>query len=177
MLGRISCPLALALASLATGAGAAGATTTGCARATAVADDARALRHARDAVLCLVNRERARRGRPRLRASRALARAAGAHSREMASRGYAGHVSPSGAGAAARARRAGYGRARLVGETIAWGARRRGSPAALVRALMRSPAHRRLLLDRRFREIGVGLSARTPRAGPGATLTIALGRP
>jgi uncharacterized protein YkwD len=163
------------------GAGSAGADDGGCAAAGAVADDA-TVKQAVDAVLCLVNGERAQHGLRRVRASSALTRSAQAHSRDMVQRRYFSHVSPGGENPRERVVDSGYARKRgapKVGETIAWGSGQRGTPAELVRSFMGSAPHRRILLDRRFRDVGIGLVPATPLAnvaGGGATLTIDFGR-
>lgn len=151
-----------------------------CAQAASTAD-ATTLGQASDAVLCLVNRERARRGRAPLRASLLLDRSARRHSRDMVVRQYFSHVTPSGLNARQRISRSGYVRRRRsckVAEAIAWGTEDESSPAALVRTFMNSRGHRRILLDRRYRDIGVGLVLGAPISdmGRGATLTLDLGR-
>lgn len=161
------------------GAGAARADGDGCARAATIAYST-TLHLASDSVLCLVNSERVMRGLRPLRASRLLHRAAQRHSDDMVARSYFSHVSPNGMNVRQRVRRTGYLRRRsggTVGETIGWGANRQATPAGLVGSFMSSAAHRPLLLDRRFREIGVGLALGAPVAGArGATLTLDFGR-
>jgi uncharacterized protein YkwD len=60
---------------------------------------------------------------------------------------------------------------------LAWGTRGRSTPAAAVEAWMESDRHRRVLLRRRYRDVGVGVALGTPvRTGPaGATYAAALG--
>jgi uncharacterized protein YkwD len=163
------------------GAASARADDGGCAAAGAIADGA-TIKEAVDAVLCLVNGERAQHGLSRVRASSALTRSAQAHSRDMVARGYFSHVTPGGENPRQRVVHCGYARkrgARKVGETIAWGSGRRGTPAELVRLFMGSAPHRRILLDRRFRDVGIGLVPAAPVAGvpvAGVTLTIDFGR-
>jgi len=167
------------VACCALGAGTAAAAGDGCARAAAVADDA-TLRLASDSVLCVVNSARAMHGVRPLRASRLLHRSAQRHSRDMVARRFFSHVSPNGMNARQRIVRTGYLRRRpggKIGETIGWGSDRQATPAELVSSFMNSAAHRPLLLDRRFREIGVGLALGAPVAGmDGATLTLDFGR-
>lgn len=162
------------------GSGTASAGESGCAQAASTAD-ATTLGQASDSVLCLVNGERARRGLGPLRPSRLLDRSARAHSRDMVARQYFSHVTPSGANARRRISRSGYlrrGSACTVAETIAWGTEDQGTPAELVRTFMSSPGHRRILLDRRYRDIGVGLVLGAPVGGMGngTTLTLDFGR-
>jgi len=162
------------------GSGTASAAESGCAQAAATADTT-TLVQASDAVMCLVNGERARRGLAPLRAQRLLNRSAQAHSRDMVARQYFEHVSPNGVNVRQRIARAGYLRKRsacTIGETIAWGTESQSTPAELVRMFMTSPGHRRIMLDRRYRDIGVGLALGAPVSGmdDGATLTLDFGR-
>jgi uncharacterized protein YkwD len=162
------------------GAGPASAAESGCARAAELAD-ATTLKRASRSVLCLVNGERARRGIAPLRASRLLARSARAHSRDMVARQYFSHVTPNGMNPRQRIRRSGYmykSISCMLGETIGWGIERDGTPAELVRAFMESTSHHDVLLDRRYRDIGVGLVLGAPIGvqGRGATLTLDFGR-
>ena len=129
------------------------------------------------ATLCLVNRERTRRGLRPLRANRHLVAAARAHSADMVRRGYFEH------GAfATRIRRHGYGtggHAWTLGENIAWGSAELATPASIVNAWMHSPGHRANILYRGFREAGVGVAAGVPDAEAaregGATYTLDFG--
>lgn len=57
---------------------------------------------------------------------------------------------------------------RSVGLALAWGWGERVSPAATVRAWPASPSHRRLLLSRDFRHIGVGVAQGAPLPHPPA---------
>jgi uncharacterized protein YkwD len=134
----------------------------------------------RAAVRCLVNAVRADHGLPRLRPSAELNRAADAHSADMVARHYFEHRSPEGASVADRARQAGYlGRARdwELGEDIGWGTGSMSTPAAIVQAWMNSPPHRRIILDRGFRDVGVGVAPGVPVPGltGGATFVLDLG--
>ena len=162
------------------GAGPASAAESGCAQAAKLAD-ATTLKRASRSVLCLVNGERARRGIAPLRASRLLARTARAHSRDMVARRYFSHITPNGMNPRQRIRRSGYlykSPAARLGETIGWGIERDGTPAELVRAFMQSASHHDVLLDRHYRDIGVGLVLGAPigTTGRGATLTLDFGR-
>ena len=140
------------------------------------------LPRAYNAILCLVNQERARRGLRALRRSDELTRAAVNHSADMVSRQYFGHASLEGETARERALRTGYFRgsaAGLVEEALAVGWAQLSTPRALVSNLMRSPSHRSILLNRRLRDVGVGLVLGAPQrlAGfSGATLTLTVGR-
>jgi uncharacterized protein YkwD len=113
-------------------------------------------------VVRAVNRARARYGLARLRAVRSLSRAADHHSWEMLAANYFAHVSSNGGSMGRRVRR--FARYRHVGEVLARTRRcGRRSARRAVRMWLRSPAHRGVLLSRRYRRIGVG--ARGGRLG------------
>ena len=125
-------------------------------------------------VLRLLNAARAHHGAPPLRADRRLARAAAAHSRDMVANRYFAHRSRTGERPSQRIAHAGWmhGRRRWhVGENLAWGTLRRARPAAIVVAWLRSPAHRRIMLDRRYRFVGVGVARGIPFPGSRYGLT------
>ena len=137
---------------------------------------------AADAVIvCLVNAERAKRGIPRLTVAKALTRAAAAHSADMVKRKYFSHVTPAGTTPRGRIQRAGYllTRTSAVNETLSIGVAERAVPAQLVQALMDDGPHRRIVLSRAYRNMGVGLVLGYPSASAGdqaTTLTITYGR-
>ena len=123
--------------------------------------------HARLGVttVCLVNRARQRRGLRRLRMDRRLSLAALRHAADMVRRSYFTHDSFSGARFSARLFRAGYMRGTVgwrVGENLAWGGGRSSTPRSVVRRWLNSPSHRANVLDRGFRDIGVGVSPGVP---------------
>ncbi|MDP2712891.1 MAG: CAP domain-containing protein [Solirubrobacteraceae bacterium] len=134
-------------------------------------------------ILCLVNRERRSRGLRSVRTSRALTSAARAHTRDMIVRGFFAHVDPDGVTPRRRAARAGYagGAAKaLIEEALAFGTAQLSTPRRLVRMLMADPHHRRTLLGRHWRHIGIGIAIGAPGLdvpGRGATLTLNFGRP
>jgi uncharacterized protein YkwD len=125
------------------------------------------------ATLCLVNQERTRRGRAALRSNRELAKVANAYAAEMVRRRFFAHVSPGGTTLTSRVKdRTSYlsGVTQwALGENLAWGSGERASAQQTVRAWMSSPGHRRIILDRRFRDLGVGIALGTPAGGRGAT--------
>ena len=136
----------------------------------------------RDAVLCLHNRERARHGLPRLREDPKLRRAAERHTSGMVSERFFEHISPSGATMVDRVRRTGYtkhARAWALGENIAWGSGGLATAAEIHRSWMRSAGHRANILQRSFREIGIGIETGLPvrlsAAQSGATYTTDFG--
>jgi len=140
-----NCQIAVAAASMAPGA-------------------APSIRLARASV-CLINNRRTRRGLPRLRINNRLTKAAMWHTHDMVRRSYFGHLSRRGRDVVDRLRGARYLGGRFswaVAENLAWGSGNLGTPRQIVRAWMRSPGHRRNILDRRYREIGIGVIARGP---------------
>lgn len=157
-------------------AGPATAAKRGCAHAFVI-PKAETVAQAHDAILCLLNTQRARRRTRALRRSAPLTRAAQDHSTDMVANGFFGHASPDGETPHQRAQRAGYAGG-LVQETLAFGWARLSSPTSLLATLMGSPVHRRVLLDRRLRDIGIGLVLGAPQSGMagGATLTLNLAR-
>jgi uncharacterized protein YkwD len=132
------------------------------------------------AVVCEVNHERGARGRPALAAQPVLTLAARRHARDMVRRRYFSHVTPSGRTLIDRMRSAGYlgrrAQSWAVGETLAWGSGELAEPAAIVDAWMRSRSHRRVLLSRAYREIGVAVEPGTPFGPAGSTYAAELGR-
>ena len=148
----------------------AGASASSCALASASPSSV-ANRTAIRTTACLLNEERVKRGLHKLRLNGRLSMAAARHARDMVHRHYFSHFSPSGSTFLQRIKRTGYlSRARswTAGENIAWGMGGRGNPAAIVGAWMRSPGHRANILRGRYREMGLGISRRSPR-GRGAT--------
>lgn len=121
-----------------------------------------------NATVCLLNRERARHGMRSLRANRNLSLAALAHTQDMVRQRYFEHVSKAGLDVVDRLLSTGYlGRVRswAVGENLAWGTDTLSTPSQTVAAWMRSPPHRKNILNRRFREVGIGVVFHTPSAG------------
>jgi uncharacterized protein YkwD len=58
-----------------------------------------------------------------------------------------------------------------MGETIAWGSGARATPALIVHSWLASPGHRAILLDGRYKDLGVGIALGAPGRGDGATFT------
>lgn len=108
------------------------------------------------AIVRSIDRHRADYGLRSLRPSRALARAADFHSREMLAANYFAHSSRNGASFATRIHR--FTRARRVGETLAYITGCRYKPVHRVVSMwMHSPMHRAILLSRGFSRVGIGL--------------------
>ncbi len=136
----------------------------------------------RSAVLCLHNAERARHGLPRLSESPRLRRAAKRHSSHMVDARFFDHTSPSGTTMLDRIRRTGYtsgARGWSLGENIAWGSGRLATASQIQRAWMKSPGHRANILQRSFRQIGIGIETGLPvrlsASQSGATYTTDFG--
>jgi uncharacterized protein YkwD len=100
----------------------------------------------------LVNEERVDHGCAALTANDQLTAAARAHSAWMGRTGAFSHTGRAGSNFVSRAKAAGY--ARPSAENIAWGYR---SAAEVVNAWMKSPGHRRNLLDCGARTFAVGV--------------------
>ncbi len=58
-----------------------------------------------------------------------------------------------------------HGRLNRIGEILAWGEGRLSTPRAAVRSWLHSPPHRRVLLGRNYRDIGVGVAIGSPYGG------------
>jgi uncharacterized protein YkwD len=100
-------------------------------------------------IIRALNNARASYGLPKLLSSRGLARAADAHSKTMRRTNTLGHGDMK-----RRVRR--YVRSRKVGENLAWMS---GCNAgAIVNMWLNSGPHRKIMLSRSFRRIGVGRS-------------------
>jgi uncharacterized protein YkwD len=108
-------------------------------------------------MLDLANRERARAGRPPLKASRQLSEAARRHAENMARRGVLNHTLD-GRTFDQRISDTGYNFS-AAGENIFMG----GDAAAAIAFWMRSPGHQRNLLSSEFKEIGIGASTGAQR--------------
>ena len=116
-------------------------------------------------LMTLVNHMRAKHHLHRLAMVASLERASRAHSRQMVRRGYFGHNSASGESVGARLIRFGYAATGCtcwtVGENIAYGYQASATPHAIFMAWWHSPAHRRVMLTRRFRNLGIGRASGT----------------
>ena len=132
-------------------------------------------------MLRLINHARTSRGLHAVGIHAALDKAALAHSRDMIARDYFAHSSYVGASVAMRARGAGYstsGWSRWeVGEVIAWGASYRGTPETIFKAWMHSREHRRIILIKRWRDVGLGACRGTFKGLSGVVMyTVDVGR-
>jgi hypothetical protein len=114
-----------------------------------------------DAVVCIVNAERAARGLPPVTREARLDAAAQGHSDDMAARGYFDHVSPEGRTPADRADAAGYPYQSLY-ENIALG---QTTARQAMLGWMQSEGHCHAVLAPDVADLGVGLAA-NGRQGP-----------
>lgn len=130
--------------------------------------------------LCLIDRVRAAHHLRPLRANRALGRIAAGQSHDMLVGHYFGDNSLSGLTPLARILASTYGRhgsTIAIGQNIGWGTGRQATPASIVHAWMSSAPHREILLNGRYRNIGVGIRQGSPRgqlATLGGTYTVDL---
>lgn len=111
-------------------------------------------------LLALINKARARRDLPTLRVNAKLQRAARAHSTQMINKDYFAHNSANGESFSKRVIRFGYTRTNCTswraGENIAWGSGLLGTPQAIFKAWMKSAGHRKIMLSKSFRDVGLG---------------------
>lgn len=105
-------------------------------------------------VLRLTNEAREKQGLPPLRLNESLTKAAQAHADDMAKKGYFSHEAPDGTDMVVRIDRVGY-RYRGIAENIAMGQR---SPQQAVDSWLKSPGHRRNMLNGAYRDLGVGVT-------------------
>jgi uncharacterized protein YkwD len=124
-------------------------------------------------VTCLINAQRASAGLVQLRPSAKLENSMRRHINDMLGNRFISHRGTDGSLPADRAREFGYiGRYKsfVVGESLAWGAAAAGTPAQVVGAWVNSPTHRRVLLDRRVRQIGSIVLTGSPVGAPGTAV-------
>lgn len=124
-------------------------TVTGCTGAPVVLDANE------KAMLDLHNKQRATKGLGSLCVHPALQRAAEAHSKDMIDNDYFSHTSQDGTTAFQRMKREGYNY-RTAGENIAFGSGSLGAPANIFKNWMNSDGHRRNIMNKSYREIGIG---------------------
>lgn len=120
------------------------------------------------AVVCLLNVQRAAAGLPALSDSPLLDAAAGAYAQKMVAEDFFGHVSPDGSTLASRLDAVGYDYD-AAGEDIGYGTGTDATAAAMVAAWMASAEHRANILEPAFAEVGVGVAPGAPGFATGAT--------
>ena len=148
--------------------------------ATDLVPTAESLAQVEDALLCLLNGERADRGLPALAESPQLARAALGHASDMVANRYFAHEGLDGSTMTDRIAASGYldgGGDWVIGENLAWGSGALATAGAIMDAWMNSAGHRANILEARFSEIGMGSVLGNPAGGDaGATYAHAFGR-
>jgi uncharacterized protein YkwD len=135
---------------------------------------------AAESVRCLIDKERAARGLHQLDPQEKLKKAAKRHTEHMLASGCFAHSCPGEANLVGRVTSAGYLPCACtwsVGENIAWGTRRKSTPAGIVDAWMHSPPHRETILTASMREVDVGVRSGKPgnHNAKGATYTANFG--
>ena len=108
-------------------------------------------------VMEAVNREREKKGLSALVRHERLTETARGHSRDMAIRGYMGHVTPDGRTMEDRIRRAAVAY-RSVAENVAYNERAKHPDATAVESWMSSTGHRKNILNPSFTHTGVGIA-------------------
>ena len=120
----------------------------------------------RDAIQCLVNKQRAQHGEAPLLASAQLQAAARSHAEDMIAGDYFEHVSPSGVTPVDRMRASGYipneQVGYVVGENLAWGTLSLSTPQAIVAAWVASPGHLANILESHYVETGIAVVPSVP---------------
>ena len=122
----------------------------------------------------LHNRMRAEKRLPRFCVHPGLTEAARAHSKEMLDKDYFSHSSFNGENFGVRLKREGY-KSRgykywTAGENIAWGSGSYHTPVNRFDTWMKSSGHRTNILNKRFREIGIGVEEGTYKSHSGARM-------
>ncbi len=124
------------------------------------------------ATVCLINNRRQQHGRQKLDSNTQLTHAGVDHSSYMDKHSCFSHQCPGEPDLVHRLFRVDYLKAGLkrweYGEDIAWGEAALGTPKEIVKAWMHSPEHRANILDRTFRDVGVGVVWGTPQTPKGA---------
>lgn len=161
---RLLCSLALACVAIALPAATASAAAP-CANAD-VLPNASNVAAVRSATLCLLNQERTSRGLVALRSDGQLRKVAQSYSGQMVVHRFFDHVGADGSTLASRilhttkyaVRAANWS----LGENLYWGSGDLATPRQSVVAWMNSPGHRRNMLNRKFRDIGIGITIGAP---------------
>ena len=125
-------------------------------------------------VLELHNQARRRHGLKPLCVNPILTQAARAHAKEMLDKDYTSHNSFNGETERARLERFGYTSSGysyyLYGENIAWGCGSYGWPESIFNWWMHSPPHRSNILNKHYREVGIGVMTGTFQTCTQATM-------
>ena len=135
---------------------------------------------ARTAVACLIDQRRRHHHLRHLAGDASLGKAAQEHSDAMTADDFFAHNGSDGT-PKSRASWAGYSKGASswgIGENLGFGTGRLGSPKSIVTAWMQSGAHRDVILSKRWRQIGVGVTLGSPLGADGsgmATYTVDFG--
>jgi uncharacterized protein YkwD len=135
-------------------------------------------------MVCVLNGERKRAGRPPLHRARRLDRSAARHTRDMVDRGYFAHQREGGPTVLQRIRQADYFgevRSGLYGENLGYAPPENASAREMTDAFSVSDYHRRTMLYRRFRDVGIGAAYVDPDPAfypdwPAVVFTLDFGR-
>jgi uncharacterized protein YkwD len=155
---RIAATLAAAAALIAPGS----ALAAQCAHANENPNDI-TLQEAKQATLCLLNKERSAHGVRKLHDNGRLDLASRRHANDMSRRNYFAHGDF--VGRIKSARYLSGARGYTLGENIAWGSWDYATPANIVDGWMNSPGHRANILNGGFHEIGIGIARGAPVGG------------
>lgn len=121
------------------------------------------LRPAEKKTLQLHNKTRAERDKPRLCIQQQLQKAARGHSADMIRKDYFSHDSQDGTTFEERVKREGYTSKGMsvyrIGENLGWGSGAQSSPESIHKAWMKSDGHRKNLLNKGFKQVGIGVTA------------------
>lgn len=106
----------------------------------------------------LLNRERRKEGLSRLKRSGRIERAAQNHSRDMIENNYFSHIAANGTNLADRLGKSGVKGWQCAGENLA------GAPSVKVafKMLLKSPAHKRNMLKRKYTKVGIDVTKGGP---------------
>jgi uncharacterized protein YkwD len=157
--------LAVAVAALATPAGARASAQDAACPGADVVPTAGNIAVVAQATLCLLNNERAAAGLHPLTEAPGLTRPSAAYSARMVSENFFAHVAPDGATLTDRLEANGYIEPDgdwTVGENLAWGQGDLATPRNIAVAWMNSPGHRANILTGEFTEVGLGIVPGTP---------------
>jgi len=134
---------------------------------------------ARKATLCLVNKQRAKRGKRRLKQHKSQLKAAKKHTRRMIKKRCFSHHCPGEGDLVDRVQSANYLPCNCswgIAENLAYGHGRKSSPKRVVKAWMKSSGHRKNVLNGKFEHIGIGIKTGSPAGSKkAATYTTTFG--
>ena len=118
----------------------------------------------REAILCLLNAERAKHGLLPLRQHPLLELASQRHSDDMVRRKFYEHETPDGVDPQMRMSAIGYAPP-WTGENLYTGTGTEATPVRALERWMESPGHRENILRPEFSEVGVGIAYESPKPG------------